>query len=721
LILFLSFPLFSKDLPQVKAGVLDLKDWNYYEDGPINLDGEWEFYWNTLLVENPSNPEAEIQIGCEILSQNTECQGYQLRSDWKDFSKKPDALITTPSSWTNPNFTQGNMFPPEGSAVYHLKFSKPIPRGFSYQRMKYMTTSHRTWGRTIRGSLVLLSYAGKPSLDPKYLRESQIPEEKVLWEDITDLYVEISNENSSRPGLYGRIKIGRESDFEDTINKERMDLISSGILLMAGIFNFMVFWIRRSSIPSLFLSITCFMAFTRVMVLNALHQESFLNFRIINQIEYATIPILWFGFYYYTRHFLKDLKTFHPYLPINLLFLSNMIFVLIGGRFMSQYLIVLQISILVSSVFTFARIFKSLRNPQSNEESYNAKFIILFFLILVIVAISDILSSRGIVPFPQFLGYAIVMFLLGQTYLVARSNNRAWNESDRLYHKLEDEVQEKSLLQKSVEDLETQKNLATSQLIQAEKLSSLGAMVAGIAHEINNPVNFIEMARFDSREKLESLKEYLFQLIPDSDESKVFREQLSSKFQELLELNSDVQKGVKRVVEINQSMRNASRSDQVATSNVDLADVMKESLVILGSKTKLFAVEQIFPDTPVTITCKRSQIGQVVMNLVSNAADALNEKRDKEGTSFQGKIRVSLIDGEKSVEIRVEDNGYGIPEDKLSLVRNAFYTTKPVGVGTGLGLAICGTIIDSHKGSLLISRSKEMGGAEFQITLPKGV
>jgi predicted ATPase/signal transduction histidine kinase/GAF domain-containing protein len=275
---------------------------------------------------------------------------------------------------------------------------------------------------------------------------------------------------------------------------------------------------------------------------------------------------------------------------------------------------------------------------------------------------------------------------------------------------VEYESAKKKLLE-AQEDLDT----ASDQLIQAEKLSSLGTMVSGIAHEINNPVNFIEMSRFQEKEELADLKNFLFQLIPDSEESKAFRSQLEAKFQSLETLNSQIQTGVKRVVDINHSMRNAARSD--STKEVTpLFQVIDESLLIMGAKTKEFIIEKTL-DESISANVKRSQYGQIVMNLVSNAADALREKKESIGAGFSGKIRVSLFEENRDSLLVVEDNGPGIPLENRRKVLDAFFTTKKAGVGTGLGLAIIGKIIEGHGGSIEIGES-DLGGARMDVRIP---
>jgi signal transduction histidine kinase len=267
---------------------------------------------------------------------------------------------------------------------------------------------------------------------------------------------------------------------------------------------------------------------------------------------------------------------------------------------------------------------------------------------------------------------------------------------------------------------------ASRQLIQAEKLSGLGAMVSGIAHDINNPLNFIETARFQVQEKLDQLKEHLLELVPEGEEGKEFKTDLLTRFEKLSRLNEQVKTGVIRVTEISKSMRNASRSDAKKTSDVNLVEVIQESLVITGNKVNQFQLNKNIYDGITFATCNRSQIGQVVMNFLSNAADALVEYKQQHN-GHKGIIQVDLAissqnkdqNEPKTVLISVSDNGAGVPKEHQDKVLEAFFTTKTAGVGTGLGLAICGKIAQAHEGVIAIEDGLKNGqgghGAKFTL------
>ncbi len=370
----------------------------------------------------------------------------------------------------------------------------------------------------------------------------------------------------------------------------------------------------------------------------------------------------------------------------------------------------------------------------------------IYTLTIVVVMISATifgLKTQGIIPTNDWIDYffpfsnliSCLLFSVGISFRV----NLIEKDNNRLLKEYVSEIEEKNKLQDSKELLIKERNRiiselndATQHLIQAEKLSSLGAMVAGIAHEIANPIQFIDLARWEEVEKIDELEMYLFSLIPDREDTKPFRESLKKRFQELRSIQDRIKLGISKVTEIHKSMRNISRTDSIELQEVDLRDVCDEASVILGSKIKSFTLEKIYfgehlklnekpelADTP-KILCKRSQIGQVLMNLISNAADALEEQRSK-SNEYEGKIQIHLENSKHGIRISVSDNGSGIPEQLRSKVMDAFFTTKPAGKGTGLGLAICGKIIQQHKGKIHIEDgliSTNGHGAKFVVEIP---
>jgi signal transduction histidine kinase len=250
---------------------------------------------------------------------------------------------------------------------------------------------------------------------------------------------------------------------------------------------------------------------------------------------------------------------------------------------------------------------------------------------------------------------------------------------------------------------------AQKQLVQAEKMASLGQQVSGIAHEIGNPLNYI------------SGSAQLMNLEIMDIEEKCADAGADEHFEKLREHLTDIETGCEKIREISQAMRNYSRLDDTATPGVDLVAVAREALVILEGKARGVTLTMAPKEVP-TITCHRSHVGQVIMNLVGNAIDALQERREAEGVESCGRILVDLRalanNGAEGVEILVDDDGPGVPKHIRAKILEPFFTTKPAGKGTGLGLAITSKIVANHGGRITIETSESLGGASFRVWLP---
>lgn len=259
-----------------------------------------------------------------------------------------------------------------------------------------------------------------------------------------------------------------------------------------------------------------------------------------------------------------------------------------------------------------------------------------------------------------------------------------------------------------------------SQLIQTEKMSSLGQMVAGIAHEINNPISFIQG-------NIKPLNEYFQDLL---SLLQTYRAEYPQPTETILEAEEDLdidfviedtantlnsmKLGTQRVRDIVVSLRNYSRLDEAAIKEVDIHEGIESTLLILNHRLKQ-GVEVIknYGDVP-KIRCSPAQLNQVYTNIIVNAVDAMFEA---DCSPKQLMLSTRFISSE-SVQVSIRDNGVGIPENIKKKIFDPFFTTKAVGKGTGLGLGICYKIIKQHRGDLEVN--SEVGkGTEFLITLPK--
>jgi signal transduction histidine kinase len=264
-------------------------------------------------------------------------------------------------------------------------------------------------------------------------------------------------------------------------------------------------------------------------------------------------------------------------------------------------------------------------------------------------------------------------------------------------------------------------------LIQSEKMSSLGQMVAGIAHEINTPLAYVKSSLQLVEAELSGVRalagecDRLLSLLASGQATE---EQLTAQYNlaaraaerfrergtgELERLLSDGLHGIQEISELVLSLKNFSRLDRSKVARFSLNEGVENTLLIARNVVKHKTVVKRLGDIPL-ITCWPSQINQVLLNLVTNAAQA---------TADDGGI-ISVTtrrEGTNAVAVEVEDNGHGIPEEVLPRIFDPFFTTKDVGSGTGLGLSIAYKIAEQHGGSIRVA-SKVGVGSRFTVVLP---
>ncbi len=270
-----------------------------------------------------------------------------------------------------------------------------------------------------------------------------------------------------------------------------------------------------------------------------------------------------------------------------------------------------------------------------------------------------------------------------------------------------------------------------AQLIQSEKMSSLGQLVAGVAHEINNPVGFIYgniSPATDYVSDLLNLIEMYQEHYPEpveEIEEELEAIELDFLVEDLKKLLNSMKIGAERIRDIVLSLRNFSRLDESDMKPVDVHEGIDSGLLILHTrikeKSEMRGIEIVkeYGKLP-QVTCYASQLNQVFMNIIINAIDALQNNRDKEHKVNEAPtltINTQATDS-NTVKISIADNGNGMTEEVKSKIFDPFYTTKPVGSGTGLGLSISYSVVVEKHGGTLVCNSAPGEGAEFVIEIP---
>ncbi len=278
---------------------------------------------------------------------------------------------------------------------------------------------------------------------------------------------------------------------------------------------------------------------------------------------------------------------------------------------------------------------------------------------------------------------------------------------------LERMVAEKtSELRQSLENLKA----AQSQLIQSEKMASLGELTAGIAHEIQNPLNFVNNFSELSNELIDEMNAEIEK--GDLEEAKHISEDIKVNLQKINHHG-------KRADAIVKGMLQHSRSSSGKKDPTDINALCDEYLRLsyhgLRAKDKSFnaTLNTDFDPTLEKVNVIPQDLGRVILNLLTNAFYAVNEKKQNTPINFEPTVSVSTKNIKNLVEIKVSDNGNGIPKHVLDKIYQPFFTTKPTGKGTGLGLSMSYDIITQRHGGELIVKTTEGEGTEFIIRIPK--
>ena len=318
---------------------------------------------------------------------------------------------------------------------------------------------------------------------------------------------------------------------------------------------------------------------------------------------------------------------------------------------------------------------------------------------------------------PLLLQQQVVGFLTVQSF-----ESHAYEQKDldiltTLAHYMATAIDNAKMHQVLVEN-ETQlaKQQSKQQLVEADKMAALGSLSVGIAHEINNPTNFVGVGAHNLEHGLNDLQAFLLQLAADADDE--VKDMISEQFTPLRQHLETITLGTERIVAIVQDLRTFTHTNQSGAVEANIYQNLRAtiSLVRAQYKEKInFVLEEC--DLP-KITCILGEINQVFMNLIINGVDAIGEKQQGIEDDKLGEIRISGKAYDGHIEISVSDSGNGMNEQTKERLFDPFYTTKPLGKGTGLGLSISFGIVQKHGGEIRVESTLGKG-TTFTVVLPR--
>lgn len=397
----------------------------------------------------------------------------------------------------------------------------------------------------------------------------------------------------------------------------------------------------------------------------------------------------------------------------------------------------------------------SIKVWRSGDES--AAYFLVGWLVFITAVTVFVLKDFGLIPYNEATLYAlpigsaielvVLSLALGSRINQLKKDRQKAKEKELNTSLLNEKIQreqnielERSVTERTSELTEMNDSLAETledlksaqqQLIQSEKLASLGQLTAGIAHELNNPINFVTSSAQSLKRDFADLKEVIetvsvLQPMSDklSDELKVVIQRMKDldiafTLKEIDELLAGVVDGAERTAEIVSGLRIFSRMDGNQSSEANINELLTSTLIILRSNLKDEAdVLTEFSENLPNINCQPGKLNQVFMNIITNAAQATMETQLIR-SEREVRVRTRLVNdsGKQFIQVDITDNGVGMSEQKMSQIFNPFFTTKGVGQGTGLGLSIVKGILDDHDATIEITSEIDKG-TTFLLSFP---
>ncbi|WP_228056777.1 sensor histidine kinase [Microcoleus sp. LEGE 07076] len=379
------------------------------------------------------------------------------------------------------------------------------------------------------------------------------------------------------------------------------------------------------------------------------------------------------------------------------------------------------------SIFKTQKILDLLKKETGYLAWKNLRFLMCVFLVGYCFALFLLVNQQWQL-LPILIG---LVFGLGSLFVLLSVNIYHYTFQQLLATRVSQEVYRQAQIETETTLIELQRTQA--KLIQSEKMSSLGQIVAGIAHEINNPVGFID-GNLRYIEQYTQIILHLIQLYhkylphpPTEIQTELDAIDLDFIKQDITKILHSMNVGTTRIKNIVSSLRNFSGLDRAELKEVDIHEGIDSTLLILNHRLNATSIRPQISivkeyESLSKVECNAAELNQAVMNIIANAIDAIDEKIFQQNTdgfeTILGQITVRTSIVNQFVQIAIADNGCGIPQSIQGQIFNPFFTTKDIGQGTGMGLSISYHIIcEKHRGQLNFS-STPGKLTEFTIQIP---
>lgn len=570
---------------------------------------------------------------------------------------------------------------------------------------------------------------------------------KIEQDSTKEIYLKVK----ARDNVQVPIFIGTTDQiFETNKIKDTLAGIYIGLMLVMLVYNLFIYITVRDRSYLFYVLYIAAVILTQAQVQGYTFQYLYPNNPWFAQFgSFIFPPFVGIASVYFMRNFLSVKKYFPRAASLQHLFTAGYL-TAIALAMASYYEVSFKlIEICAGGLSMYMIIIAALIRKQGSRES--GFFLIAWTFFLLGVAVY-VMKDNGVLPYNTFtvysmpIGSAIETVLLSfaladrinilkkekeesqlETLNALQANEKLIREQNVV---LEQKVHERTIeLEEANEELSaTLQHLkeTQAQLVDAEKMASLGQLTAGIAHEINNPINFVganvRPLQMDIGELVELVKKYdaLDKKDPEFEKRMVEIESFKRKIDfsylinEIDILLNGIEDGAKRTAEIVKGLRNFSRLDESDLKTADINEGIDSTLILLGGEIpgNVELIKNFAPLEP--IECLPGKLNQVFMNLLNNAIYAVKKKDD----GSKKYIKVSTVDAGDMIKVIIEDSGIGMSEEVRARIFEPFFTTKDVGEGTGLGLSIVFKIVETHQANLSVT--SELGkGTTFTLALKK--
>ncbi|MEQ8198055.1 MAG: ATP-binding protein [Clostridiaceae bacterium] len=295
-------------------------------------------------------------------------------------------------------------------------------------------------------------------------------------------------------------------------------------------------------------------------------------------------------------------------------------------------------------------------------------------------------------------------------------------ERTKQYEELNEELKQKiaelETTQQELSQVIERLRETQTELVHSEKMASIGTLVAGVAHEINNPVNYAYLSSTILKKDLYDFKEELLYMMDGIDDEVInFFDMYFEKFSNSI---NNVMEGSNQVKTIVKDLRLFSRLDEAVKKEISVSEALETTIRLVKTQyTKHIEFTAEFQSEG-KIECYPSQLDQVFLNIIVNACQAIIKKQSDLKDETMGLVKISLLSNEKGILISFSDNGCGMTEEVKSKMFEPFFTTKPTGQGTGLGMSISYGIIEKHNGNIEV-KSQVGQGSVITVFLPNEI